>query len=320
MPRTAGRRGRRPVRPEGERFAIKWVHEYLAPTAAVTYPIDVSQGITDWLMLGNGPDDTLTVSIPGVDPTQGVGDCGPCGYEHDRMLAGAQPTANETVTLYMKYDKGQDEGVIIADFLLWLFQQGLIEGFAPVELSTVDSVMEQFKRGVLLGVNLTDDADQLFNEGQAWTVANGETPDTSEGHVILKVKAQASGEGTCVTWGADQEMTAEWESACIEEAWVIITKDDMGETAYAALLADLKALPNEVEVNPTPAPPVPVPAPPVPTPVPVPEPPAPTPPVPVPTPPVPVPVPPAPVPAPPVHLLQKVKELLESLEKWLENL
>lgn len=255
--RIAGLRGRKPQRPEGERFAIRWLHEYAPVAPAPRYPIDVSQGITDWGMLGN---DTY-------------GDCGPCGYAHERMLAGAKPTAAEVVKLYLTYDHGQDEGVVIADFLLWLFHQNLIQGFAPVELSTVDAVMAQFGRGVLLGVNLTDDANDRFNQNLPWTVRNGEQPDPNEGHVILKVGAQSIfGDGTAVTWGANQIIENSWETACIEEAWVIVTKDDIGTAAYNALLADLIELPHATTVTPPPAPaPAPVPAPqPVPTPTPAP--------------------------------------------------
>lgn len=296
MARTAGKRGRRPQRQGADRFAIRWASEYLAAPVPA-YPIDVSQGIRDFGMDGNGPDPSLTDPPAGVNPNTGVGDCGVAAYEHERMLAGASPTANETVALYWQYTGGQDDGVVIADWLLWLYRQKMIEGFAPVELGTVDAVMAQFARGVLLGVNLTDDADQLFNEGKPWTVGQGEQPDPSEGHVVLKVGAMAEqGNGVAVTWGALQEMEHAWEAACIEEAWVIVTKDDMGEAAYAALMTDLEALPNATDVPP------PVPVPPAPTP---------SPPVPVPDPPV----PPVPTPIPPSDLWQRVKAIIEAEEK-----
>jgi hypothetical protein len=293
--RTAGLRGRKPPRPEGERFAIKWAHEYLAPTPP-TYPVDVSQGIAAWGMLGN---DTL-------------GDCVPAGVGHDRMLAGAKPTTDEVVALYLAYDGGQDAGVVIANFLLWCYHQGLIEGFAPVELGMIDAVMAQFSRGVLLGVNLTGDANQLFNEGKPWTVANGETPDAAEGHCVLKTGAAAAdGNGTVVTWGALQTTEFAWEQACIEEAWAIVTKDDMGEAAYAALIADLQGLPGATLL--------PGPVTPSPTPAPTPPPPGP--------PPAPTPPAPAPAPTPDIHgFIEEVKQIardaigkLEAVEQKILN-
>ena len=82
--RTAGQRGRLPVKPQGERFAIGYVHSYLTqPLPAPVYPVDVSGGITDWLMLGNGPDP----SVP--QHPDGVGDCTFAGREHYQMAKAA---------------------------------------------------------------------------------------------------------------------------------------------------------------------------------------------------------------------------------------
>lgn len=287
MTRQAGLRGRKPQRQGAARFAIKWAHEYVN-AARPAYPIDVSKDITDWGMLGNDQ----------------YGDCGPAAVAHERMLAGAQPTAQEVIGLYLAYDKGQDEGVVLADFLLWLFQQGAVEGFAPVEPSTIDAIMAEFGRGVMLGVSLTDDAENLFNAGMPWTTAGGETPDPAEGHAILKVKSQSSnGDGTIVTWGADQVCTGDWLKACTDEAWVLLTKEDMGDAAYAALLADLTALPHATD-NP---PPTPAPTP-TPSPTPSPTPPGPTP-------------DPTPGPAPDIHgFIHEVKRIVHAAIKEIESI
>ena len=279
MMRTVGLTGRLAPRAEADRFAIKWAHEYLGgalPTPV--YPIDVTHGISDWGMLGNDQ----------------YGDCVPAAWSHDRMLADPRPTitADEVVQLYLTYDHGADDGVVIADFLLYLYQQKLINGFAPVQLESVDAVMAQLARGVILGVNLTDDAQQLFSTRQPWTIANGERPDPADGHGILKVKAASlGGIGTCVTWGDVQQFEHDWGTSCIEEAFAVLNPDDMSADDYAAMCADLDALP-QVHLAPIPTPPAPAPAP---APEPVPAPPAPEP---APTPPAPVPAPPAP-PAPP---------------------
>jgi len=51
--RTPGLRGRLPVKPPAERFAIQYLSQYLrAPLPAPAYPIDVTGGITEWGMLG----------------------------------------------------------------------------------------------------------------------------------------------------------------------------------------------------------------------------------------------------------------------------
>jgi hypothetical protein len=245
--RTAGKRGRLPVKPEGERYAIRYVHEYLAtPLPAPAYPVDVSGGITDWLMLGNGPDP----SVP--EHPDGVGDCGFAGRQHVRMAkaaGGHEPmpseTAAELVAEYLAYDHGQDVGVQLAEVLLSWYQAGKILAFAPVDHTApaaVDSAMAAF-RGAYCGVDLTDDADELFQEGKPWNVSGGQQPDPSEGHCIVKVGATGMLD-TWVTWGALQEAMAGWTGACLTEAWVIITQEDADAASLdiARLRADIDAL------------------------------------------------------------------------------
>lgn len=307
MARTPGLRGRLPQKQGDARFAIRWAHEYMTALPTATYPIDVTRGITDWGMFGNGPDPTLTQPPAGVDPERGVGDCVPAAVAHERMLAGAEPTANQVVALYWQYDKQTDQGVNIADFLLWCYQEELIHGFMPVEPSTVDAIMSHFDRGIIMGVNLTDDAEDRFTNGLPWTVAEGEVPDPEEGHGILRVKVEsAGGDRTAVTWAADQAFTAAWDAACTSEYWLVVTDEDTSSIDYAGLQADLHALPH-ITIGPD-------------GPVPVPQPPAPTPP-PAPAPqPAPDPAPPAPAPGPDIHgFVNKVHEIVDDVKADMER-
>jgi hypothetical protein len=246
--RTPGLRGRLPVKPPGERFKIQYLSSYLkAPLPAPAYPIDVSGGITDWQMLGNGPDPTLTVH--GGQP---VGDCTFAGRQHLRMAKAAAGQETETwettdalVTEYLAYDHGKDEGANIADLLLFWYKAGKIKAFAPVDHTdpaACDSTMTAF-HGLYVGVNLTDDADSLFQNGQPWTVASGEKPDPNDGHCIVKVKADGQQLDTWVTWGALQESTQAWTAACLDEAWAVVaTEDQAAILNMPALLADINAL------------------------------------------------------------------------------
>ena len=257
MPRISGLRGRLPAK----RLALRYVHEYMAqPLPAPTYPVDVSGDIQDFLMLGNGPDPTCTTH------PNGVGDCAFAARQHVRMTKAAlygEPMPTETsdqlVAEYLLYDHGQDVGVVLADVLLAWYQAGKILAFAPVDHTdpaAVDSAMQAFK-GVLVGVDLTDDAEQLFSDGQPWTVANGEQPDSSEGHCIAKVKADGRDLDDYVTWGALQGATREWSAACTVECWVILTGEDP-RIDTAALRADIDALGGTggaPEPAPVPAPP-----------------------------------------------------------------
>lgn len=249
MPRTAGRRGRLPAKPAGERFAIGWLHSYLSqPLPAPAYPVDVSAGITDWGMDANGPDPTCT-TYP-----DGLGDCSFAGrlhYQLAKAAAGHEPEPTETsdqlVAEYLHYTGGQDTGANLADVLLYWYKSGRVLAFAPVDYTNpaaVDSAAQAF-HGVYSGVNLTDDADELFQAGKAWTVAGGQQPDPSDGHCILKVKAGGgSGLDTWVTWGALQDSTPVWTSECLGEAWVLITQEDADAAGLdiAKLRADIDAL------------------------------------------------------------------------------
>ena len=249
--RKAGLRGRLPKKPPAERFNIQYLSAYLtSPLPAPMYPVDVTAGITDWQMLGNGPDPTCT-----KDPN-GVGDCTFAGRQHYRMAKAAAVRETETwessnalVTEYLAYDHGKDQGANIADLLLHWYKAGTIQAFAPLDHTNpaeVDAAMAAF-HGVYVGVNLTDDADQLFEQQQPWTTANGEQADPSDGHCIVKVKADGSQYDGWVTWGAVQESTLQWTAACLDEAWVIITQEDAasGNVNLAALRADIDALKGE---------------------------------------------------------------------------
>lgn len=292
---------------------------------------DVTNGITAWGMLRNDQ----------------LGDCVPAATEHYRMAKGifpgdAAPTDTETADLYFAYgvDQGEpgpqpDDGVEIATWLQWLFAQteaaklagdDIVEyAFAEItNLAPSNLGVEMLEfRGVILGVNLTDDAQQLF-PNSPWTVANGEQPDPNEGHGVLHAKFDNSAQlGTCVTWGALEGMTYPWMSACVEEAWVIVTREDAQNSGvdFDALVAAIKALGGDVGPTPAPLPePTPSPSPspepvPSPTPVPTPEP------VPTPTPEPPAPPSPTPEPSPsPSKLDKEIEDALAILATASEAL
>ena len=246
--RVPGLRGRRPVKPPGQRFAIQYLSDYLTtPLPAPAYPVDVTGGVTEWGMIGNGPDKTCTTH------PNGVGDCTFAGRQHNRMAKAAAgqeaekwETSNQLVAEYLAYDHGQDQGAQIADLLLYWYKAKKILAFAPVDHTkpaAVDAAMAAF-HGAYVGVNLTDDADQLFGEHEPWTVAGGQQPDPNDGHCIVKVASDGSQLDTWVTWGALQKSTLAWTAACLDEAWVIITQEDAkaANLDINALRADIDAL------------------------------------------------------------------------------
>jgi hypothetical protein len=243
--RVPGLRGRLPV---SDYPRPLFLHTYTpTPLPPAVYPVDVTEGIDDWGMLGNGPDPTCTTH------PDGVGDCTFAGRQHYKMAKAARghetetwESSNDLVAEYLDYDHGQDEGANIAQLLHSWFKAGKILAYAPVDHrdpAHVDAALQAFT-GVYCGVSLTDDADQLFSEGLPWTLANGEEPDPDEGHCIVKIAADGHTLDKYVTWGATQPATRDWSSACVEEAWVIITEEDAhsGLIDLAALRSDIKGL------------------------------------------------------------------------------
>ena len=249
--RLPGKRGKKPAR-HVDTIALhqfKRIEDVAVPTSG-----DVTNGVTSWGMLGNNQ----------------YGNCGVAAFEHLCMAKAATngvyasdfvvPTMQSTVDLYFAYgaDQGEgpnaDEGVENATWLSWLFKKNLIEGYAEIDVASpgaadrVHAAMNQFG-GVLVGVQLTADAEQLFGAGQPWTTANGETPQANMGHDVALVKYDENGD-TFVTWGALQASTIDWDSACIDEAWVFVNRDDAERSGYDfdALLAALKTLPENQEI------------------------------------------------------------------------
>jgi hypothetical protein len=187
------------------------------------------------------------------------------------------PDSNETADVYDVYDNGQDLGVQMSDAMVKWFNEGFVDGtgkviiepceaFVRIQPAHVDAAMAQFG-SILCGVNLTDDADQRFDEHQPWTVADGQTPDPNKGHVTGRVKSDGTMH-TYVSWGDYVLATVAWSDACVEEAWAPLTLEMAHNLNMnvPALLAAIKAMGGEVrQPTPTPAPtPKPVPSVPVP--------------------------------------------------------
>ena len=60
----------------------------------------------------------------------------------------------------------------------------------------------------------------------------------------MKVAADGTAYDTWVTWGAAQRSTLAWTQSCLEEAWVVLTSEDVraADVDIAALRADIDAL------------------------------------------------------------------------------
>jgi hypothetical protein len=292
-------RGRLPVKPPDERYPLKWAHEYMlgGPRPAV-FPVDVTEGLINLGMMGNDQ----------------YGNCGACGEVHEEMVQavaaqvpGPLPDSTLAVDRYNAYDGNQPPpgpGVNLPDYLHWCFQQGFIKAWCPVDHTNVSvcaSLMgEGF--GLYIGVNLTDNNETQFNNGQPFDPA-GLQPDPQDGHcVIWNYMATASGPHKVGTWGKFQDATNDWITQCLVqnpngEAYLIITTEAQLAKFEPQLLADLQAI-GGGDSAPAPQPEPAPPPQPQPTPLPVP-----------PAPPPPGPPPPTPTPSP--GWIQRLEEMAQ---------
>lgn len=154
--------------------------------------------------------------------------------------------------LYFKYGAamGQgphsDEGVILADWFLFLYKLGLLEAFG--EETTKDSNQGRLDmaaaRGMAVGVSLDAQALQEFNAHQPWGTRSI-TPDPQMGHAVWWGKYDPTHEWF-VTWAAYQPSTIPWETNCVDERWLLLTKQDAERAGvnFASLEAECKTLAN----------------------------------------------------------------------------
>jgi hypothetical protein len=239
---TAGKLGKlAPKKVDGLRFIEEYLLKDRLPKAG--REVDNSAGITDWGMLGN---DTH-------------GDCGPVGYLHVHMADAANfrlkeswPTADQVVREYLAYTGGQDEGVVLADFLSFCQQHSFcgksLIGYAPAHhdnLAEVRSVIKLFN-AAYVGVQLPQIGLDQFERDEEWDLTDTRADDKiAGGHCVVPVEF-VPGRWGFVTWGKIQFATTRWVERYIDEAWAPLTDDFATANPnlfdYPALLHDLAVL------------------------------------------------------------------------------
>ena len=253
--RVPGRLGRLPALiPAGLRDLTSYAAGPL-PQAPASMP---APAVADWGVLGN---DTY-------------GNCGVCGIEHGLMAAAADtgeaeqfPAAQDCVSYYLAYDGGQDNGVVLSQFLAYVRANGYyghaVQAYAPVAVQDVPTL--KFATWAYdfayLGIRVTQAMMDAFTAGQPWTAATAQG-DTLGGHCVPAVGYDDQ-YLTVVTWGKLQQVAWPAWHAIGEEAWALIcgeqaaAKSDGHGLSLAALQADLSRLAVPIPPPPAPAPPAP---------------------------------------------------------------
>lgn len=231
---------------------------YYAAGALPAAPASVPVPVLDWGMLGNDQ----------------YGDCGPAGLDHGMMAAASDtseheafPDDQQVIDYYLAYTGGQDNGVVLSDYLAYVRRDGFyghtVAGYAPVTVHDVPTL--QFATWAYdfayLGINVTQAMMDAFDAGQPWT------QETAQGEVLGGHCIPAVGYDSnflyVVTWGKVQSVAWPAWHAIAEEAWAVITGEDVTAQAdghglnLAALQADLSQLAKPVPAPQPPAPPQP---------------------------------------------------------------
>jgi hypothetical protein len=300
--RPAGLYGRRPPKrhPAIQFSAIRRA----APVtpAAVDYLSPLGGG---WLMLGNGPDDSV---FPGF---QGCGDCVAAWWANTRrmistVIAGtpAYPPWSQVLAVYQtqnpQFDpagnpdttgpgSSADGGMDIQTLLEFLVATpgfgdgGTLVGFAAVDFTNIDEVKAAIAAGGVLcvGINVQDAQMDQFNGDEPWNWVSGSPLDGGHCTAVGGYGAAPAGSDPAmagdekfITWAAETSFTDLYWGNGVEELWFPIWAEQLGTTefqagvdmtAFAAEYTAITGKPFPATVPPVPVPPAP-PGPPVPVP------------------------------------------------------
>lgn len=207
-----------------------------------------------------------------------LGDCGLASIEHADITAetwGLHPAIEEVdrearairnysaISGYDPNTGANDNGVYLLDVLKYAQHKGLggdgtdtIGPYLAVDpLDERQMVACLFLFGVLYtGVGLPVSAQKETGKGKTWStvVGPGSEPWSWGGHAIYTGRITTKSR-RCVTWGAEQEMSEEWQARYMDEAWTYIdpefVRENTGKTVsgldLAGLMADLEAMRNK---------------------------------------------------------------------------
>jgi hypothetical protein len=224
----------------------------------------VPNGLRDltWYVAGALPRPPLSVVPPvpssspdgtawGMYGNDAYGDCGVAGVQHGDMAvdlaaktALAKVTDDQVVQYYLKYTGGEDQGVVLADFLAYVKKAGWfghkLAAYAPVAISdfaTLRFAINAYGYSYA-GIAVTDLMMQAFQEGQPWTAATFQDGNVEGGHCVPLV-GYDSQNLYAVTWGGIQAIEYSAWHLMSSEAWACI----WGEIPQSGLHGvNLKAL------------------------------------------------------------------------------
>lgn len=253
--------GKLPAQPARPKLRFATIAAQLeAPPAAA----DWLTGIADWPMYGNAD----------------YGDCveAEMGHHVEQITHFGQGTTAEVtdadvlgaysaITGFDPKKPDTDQGTVVEDALSWWCKgKGLaghaVVAYAAVDVSNATEVKQALNLfgGLSVGFNFPASAMSQFNAGKPWDVVKGSP--IEGGHCVL-VGGYDAAYFDCVTWGATQKMTTAFWRKYVDEAWVIIDDEMVGNLSrygvglhalgeeFASLTGQANPFPAD---DPTPAP------------------------------------------------------------------
>lgn len=214
----------------------------LAKSVAITPPNNFGHGksFADWGMLGNDK----------------YGDCVIAGGDHEVMLLNNLAAGGQTglevvkftednalsdysaVTGFKKDDPSTDQGTEVRQALKYRQSTGLIDSqgkrhkiaaYVSLEPGNVAQLLQAtfIFEVVGIGFQFPESAMDQFNEGKVWSVVSNAP--INGGHYIPIVGRPQPGYLGSVTWGQRQIMTEGFYKKYCDEAWGLITLEELNK-------------------------------------------------------------------------------------------
>lgn len=208
---------------------------------------------TNWLMLGNGPQDDNSID-PSWAAAEGAGDCTMADPGHSVMMnaydSGNVVPVISGLTAIKQYadlsnraDPGKgydpqtgenDDGLEIRNVLDYRLKEGYLDDngnrhqigiYVLIEVGDWASLREAcwLFPGLSVGMTITQAQMDQFNNNQVWSyVPNSQS---LGGHDVILVGRPAPGLWTVVTWARRQVITAQCLGRQADEIWAYLTPE-----------------------------------------------------------------------------------------------
>lgn len=219
------------------------------PVIPYTADVDYASEVTSWPMYCNGPDPENAVVCPGSP--DGCGDCAWAMPAHalqswtrynqqtEVTITAAEVIKGYATTGYDPQTGANDNGTQILDVLNYLKATGYTDpagkvhklaGWALISDPHDEEVLAQaldLGGSVYCGANLQQAQMDQSNAGQPWNYVAGQG--FEGGHAFCMEQRRGSGLAKLimVSWGMVQPATASFRDNCLDEAYYVVSQDDI---------------------------------------------------------------------------------------------